>query len=154
MSFDIGSKKGTELKRIAARQIHSIAVAPNGAQVAFVTFDPEERAVSVQVMPAAGGESRELLRDSEWWDSGNLAWTPDGRYLLFAKPENAKAKTPPLLWRVPVAGGAPEKLGISMGFAASPVVHPDGKRVAFEVNEPGPTELWALENFLPKSAGK
>jgi Tol biopolymer transport system component len=154
LSFDIASKKETELKRLSAGYIHALAVSPNGAKVAFVTVDGTERAGSVQVMPAAGGESRELLRDPDWDGSGNLAWTPDGRYLLFAKPENAKTKTPSLLWRVPVTGGAPEKLGISMGSVASPVIHPDGKRVAFEVHEPGPSELWALENFLPKAAGK
>jgi len=84
------------------------------------------------VMPAAGGESREVFHIDAWLDDysrfAGLAWSPDQRYLLFVKPEKAKRnprKT--LLWRVPVAGGAAENVGISMDILRFPRIHPDGR---------------------------
>jgi Tol biopolymer transport system component len=151
--FDIESKKETELKRAPAggARFWLQAVSPDGKQLAFLLADPASKSFSLQVMPAAGGESRELLHDKDWDLESNLAWTPDERYLLIAKPE--KSKGPALLWRLSVTGGAPEKIGVSVAGARFPAVSPDGKRLAFEVDQAGPTEVWTLENFLPKAAG-
>ena len=94
-----------------------------------------ERSSSVGVIPTAGGEPREVFRGQPWLGNsryGTLAWTADQRYLLFTRPEGAQNN--PLvggpLWRVPVTGGAPEKMGISVpGQLRSPRVHPDGRRL-------------------------
>jgi hypothetical protein len=43
-------------------------------------------------------------------------------------------------------------MGISMpGQLMYPEVHPDGRRITFGVFETGASEVWALENFLPKA---
>ena len=98
----------------------------------------------LKVMPAAGGEARELLRlrvpETFRW-CGAVAWTPDGRYILFAKHK------PDELWRVPAEGGKPQKL-LAMEGLCHISVHPDGQRVAFTGGRPT-SEIWVMENFLP-----
>ncbi len=75
---------------------------------------------------------------------------PDGRHLLFSKGPRGNME----LWRIPVDGGEPEKLGLAMArlglFGLS--VHPDGQRIAFSAGAAGPptSEVWVMENFLPK----
>ncbi len=78
---------------------------------------------------------------------------PDGRHLLFSKGRRQNME----LWRIPVDGGEPEKLGLAMvGLGLSGLsVHPDGKRIAFSAGGgAGPTvELWVIENFLHQVVG-
>lgn len=92
-----------------------------------------------------------VLRLPTNWDGfarGILAWTRDQRYLLFATEGNNLED----LWRVSVTGGEPEHTGVSVkGFFRSLAMHPDSHRLTFGAIEDGPHELWALENFLPKT---
>src|SRR5207248_351962 len=104
------------------------------------------------------GEPREIMRvdKPETLDGYRLIWTPDGRSVLLVKSKNGTER--PELWMVGVAGEKPRKLDIDlsnwathMGFA----LRPDEKTLAF-VTEPGKSgpEIWALENIVPKLAGK
>jgi hypothetical protein len=78
-----------------------------------------------------------------------LAWTPDQKFLIFGQGDKA-ARSLSVLWKVPVTGGQPQQMGISIpGRIKSPQIHPDGKRIFFSGIERSPDELWALENFLP-----
>ena len=78
---------------------------------------------------------------------------PDGRHLLFSKGPLGNME----LWRIPVDGGEPEKLGLAMGGLGLTGlrVHPDGQRIAFSASGgAGPTnELWVMENFLHQVVG-
>jgi hypothetical protein len=51
---------------------------------------------------------------------------------------------------VPIAGGQAENIGVSMNGIRALRMHPDGRRIAFDSVVEAPSELWALENFLPK----
>ena len=104
-------------------------------------------------MPAAGGESRELYRCKQGDHLLTLRWTPDGKYILFVirppgnslrQPEQNKCS----LWRIPIEGGEPEKLGLEMNFIANLSVHPDGQHIAFYTNSAKLAEVWVMENFL------
>ena len=143
-AFDIESRRVTELRSASAKGFLTVfAVSPDGAQVAYVVADE-----ALQVMPATGGESRELSRQPVGGSTINaLAWTPDQHYVLVGMGDRGGGA----LWRFPVTGGQPEKL-ISMGTIKSPHVHPDGRRLAFGSTESSTAEIWALENFLPAAA--
>ena len=108
------------------------------------------------VTPVTGGEGRQLLElvgpeaiadEREWVDVG-LGWTPDSRNVLFVKgnAKNPKARS---LWRVPVVGGEPEDLGLEMEELREPVISPDGRHIAFTAGGIK-SEVWVMENFLPK----
>ena len=96
-------------------------------------------------MPASGGMARELFREETPGHEryNTLAWTPDQRFLLFARKDSQP-------WRLSAAGGEPQQM-LTMSINAkikSPAVHPDGKSIVFGTLE-GNNEIWAFENFLP-----
>jgi len=145
MRFDIETRRESELKSVpwSTSDITSIAVSPDGLQLAMVLIGG-----IVEVMPTAGGQSREVFRPAAPdGDTGplrqSLAWTPDQRFLLWVRGNRS-------LWRVPAAGGEAEKVGIPMENLKNLAVHPDGRQFVFDAatEEPG-HEIWALENFLP-----
>ena len=91
-----------------------------------------------------------LYRFEQWVGSAVwLAWTPDGRSIIFAKNDGSGSS----LWRISADGGDPQNLGITTTNPVSGIcVHPDGKRLAFSTSvafDNWETELWVMENFLP-----
>ncbi|MBI2186910.1 MAG: PD40 domain-containing protein [Acidobacteria bacterium] len=156
MRFDIDSHREIELKR--NEWFISLAVSPDGMQLAYLkslraslgNAPPGTSPSVVELMPAAGGQSREVFRAEPWLGGGRynaLAWSPDQRFLLVVRdggPEQGG------LWKVPAAGGEAEKVGISISARIkSPAVHPDGKRMIFAAIDADDNEVWVLENFLP-----
>jgi Tol biopolymer transport system component len=151
MRFDIETGRESELKSVSSSgsdisDIVSLAVSPDGLQLAMVLLGG-----IVEVMPAAGGQSREVFRpaaNSEQFTGAlrhALAWTPDQRSLLWVQGDDRS------LWKVPVAGGQAEKVGIPMQSLKNLAVHPDGRQLVFDAATEEPTrEIWALENFLSR----
>ncbi len=136
----------------------NVALSPDGRQLAFTTRHPATQSVVLMVMPAAGGEPRELLstQPPETIPLGRgIAWMPDGRHLLFLKVREVSGvgRTTTELWRVPAEGGQPRKLELAMQGLRALRFHPDGKRVVFTAGK-GEAEIWVLENFLPKPETK
>jgi Tol biopolymer transport system component len=113
--------------------------------MALHTYDGTPSGCHLEVMPAAGGDSREIVRTGDC-NPSRLSWSPNN-HLLFVTGGNG---TPNVLWRVPLAGGQAEQMGISMpGQLDNPRVHPDGRRITFAVFETGASEVWTLAHFLP-----
>lgn len=120
-------------------QLRYLALSPDGRWLAFVSRGgAQEAGTPLLVMPAAGGELRELFKASR---PEALEWTADGTHLLFASGSE--------LWRIPAEGGQPERLGLkTLSANATLSVHPDGRRIAFTGGEQM-HEIWVMENFLP-----
>ncbi len=158
-----GSEK--EVIRRSRRAIPmDVALSPDGRYWAALDGDwfagsPAEPGVtrkwSVLLIPASGGEPKELMR-GESHGAGVLMWAPDSRscYVYSIKSKSTGARE---VWRVGIDGTEPQRLGLDVGFLGNPATsdqrlhpHPDGKRVAFAAAEPAkPDEVWVLENFLP-----
>jgi Tol biopolymer transport system component len=147
--YDIEGGRETVLRD--GEWIMTVAVSPDGQSVAYAR-SPRDSATghSIMVMPSSGGEAREAYRLA-YWGPGRynaLAWTPDGRSLIFTKDDRR-------WWRVPVAGGEPQPFGpVSPGAATrvkAPAFSPDGRTLAFGTGE-GKSELWSLQNVLPAAA--
>jgi Tol biopolymer transport system component len=118
----------------------------------FYDLSPDGREVVFQVKGAVktvslnGGEPRELFRGlAQKYD---LWWTRDGRYIIVQARDTASRE----IWRVPAQGGTPLKLDLSVPKMGSFALHPDNRRFAFSVKEESKSELWVLENFLPRAA--
>lgn len=154
--FALDTRKETELNK--GQWTLSVSVSPDSRQVAYLRAEPTGPVTHLMVMPAEGGEAREVFQDPKW--DGNarfngLSWTPDQKFLIFVRDGGTPQNPQQTLWRVPVSGGQPEELGISVkGRIDSPQVLPDKKRILYSAIETNPSEVWALENYLPKAAGK
>jgi Tol biopolymer transport system component len=145
--FEIDSHRETVLKSGAG---NSLALSPDGTQLVLHTYDGTPGGCHLEVMPASGGEVREVVRTGNC-NPSRLSWSPNND-LLFVRGGNS---TPNVLWRVPAAGGEPEQIGISMpGQIDHPQVHPDGHRITFAVFDTGASEEWTLEGFLPPRSTK
>jgi Tol biopolymer transport system component len=154
--FDIAGSREIELKR--DEWFITLSISPDGRELAYLKSirndalrDARESPSVVEVMPAAGGPSREVFRAPHWLSGARyntLAWMPDRQSLIFEQDDAA-------LWMVPVTGGSTaEKVGISRGTRGrikSPSVHPDGTRIVFGSVELDDNEVWTLEKFLPAS---
>jgi tricorn protease len=85
----------------------------------------------VYVIPAAGGEPKRLT----WHSSADVVqgWTPDGRNIVFASSRAAAAPSATSrFWQVPLNGGFEEVM--SMPRAYQGAIAPDGKRIAYRMN--------------------
>src|SRR5262249_25544132 len=122
----------------------SLALSPDGSQVAFFSGN------ALMALRFSGGKARTILQlnQPEYFVGINaLAWTPDGRRLLFFK-ESTSEQFVSTLWRVSADGGEPENTGLAMKGMQELSVHPDGRRIGFTArsgsSEP---ETWVLERF-------
>ena len=120
-----------------------LGISPDGRQLVFA-----KDYKTLMVIAVEGGESRILHEEGFFAFRCPPTWTADGRYVLFGK------RNPNELWRVPAEGGELQKV-LAMNRLEDVSVHPDGRRIAFTGGYRIKMEVWALENFLPKStAGK
>jgi Tol biopolymer transport system component len=123
------------------------ALSPNGWQLAFMEIaDTKSRSMVLKIIPAAGGEARDLLRGVQLPFPAQIAWTPDGSSLLFAmQPSRNNSKSE--LWLISVHGGEPRKLELAAVGIRDVCIHPDGRHIAFTETK-NRDEVWVLENFL------
>jgi Tol biopolymer transport system component len=139
-NLDTGEK--SEVVKLAGAHF---SLSPDGREVVF-QVDGVLKAMSLN-----GGEPRELFREpGERYYS--LDWTRDGRYIIARAFGVGNSE----IWRIPAQGGTPLKLDLSVPKIISFKTHPDNRRFAYGVHEESKSELWVLENFLPKEklAGK
>ncbi|HEU0195615.1 MAG TPA: PDZ domain-containing protein [Nevskiaceae bacterium] len=100
---------------------------PDGSEVAFTgTFDHN---TDVYVVPAAGGQPKRLT----FHPGPDIAvgWTPDGKNILF-RSRRYSFSDPDQLYTVPVTGGFPQALPLSMAESGS--YSPDGSHIAYVPN--------------------
>jgi serine/threonine protein kinase len=137
--LDLATGQETELYPEAGG-VRGMDISPDGRWLAFY-----QGGSSLVVMPSEGGELREVVHLNE--DEVNvtqrsfLRWTPDGDHLLFSKGESR-------IWKVHVASGLQQPIGPAIEGLLNAAMHPDGRQVAFTVQQKG-SALWVMENFLP-----
>lgn len=148
MRVDLGSKERKEIYR-STQQIIRMDISPDGRSLAFL--EPADS--TLKIMPIEGGRPRVAYKFDVGW-STSVAWSRDGRSLVFTKvPEDEGKSGNVELWRVPAEGGEPVKLPLAAKGMENVRIHPDGKRISFNTSE-RKSETWVMENFLPKSGGK
>jgi serine/threonine-protein kinase len=145
-----------ELFRTTVPGVREIRLSPDRRMVAFRARETERSDSTVRVAPLAGGSASTLMvvPHPDILDS-RIEWTADGRALLIQKGPTPNVAQE--LWLAPVTG-SPRRLNIDTrtwdgdGFVQ---LHPDGRRLSYVSFSGTPGgEIWALENFLPRRAGR
>jgi len=98
---------------------------PDGSVLAFSGhYDGN---LDIYVMPVTGGLPRRITHHGA--PDRVVGWYPDGKHILFATTMTSYKDRFNQLYKVPAAGGLPEKLPIPYGeFGA---ISPDGKSIAY-----------------------
>jgi hypothetical protein len=121
----------------------SWSLSPTGSRLAVIGYYADHtRASSVQVYDTQSGAVREIYRGQPWLDATKffgVQWSPDERFLYFVKPLH-QAGGDQYIWRVPVAGGQPQSVGISMPSIRMPTVDSTGRQLLFQGTTEGGTE--------------
>jgi Tol biopolymer transport system component len=150
---DLSSGDERELIRRPLLGPAPMDLSPDGRFIATGAADPLTKSSAAILVPVAGGEPRELMRAELPQMFGVAAWAPDSRSVLVARfsPASGQGEA----WLVSLDGES-RKLDLGLDPQTSQQlrgqlrVHPDGRRVAFEISGPRkPVEIWVLENFLP-----
>jgi len=101
----------------------------------------DEQYMHLFVMPADGGEARDLMPGERWetplkpfGGAEQIAWSPDGKEIAYVskKVEDFAESTNSAIYVVDVASGATRNITEGMpGFDRDPLYSPDGRWIAF-----------------------
>jgi len=117
----------------------SLIASPTGARVAWLLNEEGKRNVWVASAPAWEGHKITHFSEDDGQEIADLAWAPDGSYLLFTRggdfemgrdnpdPALNPEKPEQAIWRIAMDGSAEKKL--TEGHA--PAISPKGELVAF-----------------------
>ncbi|MCC7174276.1 MAG: PD40 domain-containing protein [Bryobacterales bacterium] len=109
----------------------------DGKLLAFSASSPASKGSQVYVANADGTNVRLLTPAAPSYFHG---WSPDGRWLVFVGQREGKFS----LFRVPVEGGAEQRLTSAGAYDDGPEYSPDGKWIYFNSNRSGAWEIWRI----------
>jgi Tol biopolymer transport system component len=146
---DLATGRERELHSVSGPSVYQsgVKISPDSQWLAVAFRNFEGQSQSLTVVPASGGQAREVLRSAQLSWPISIAWAPDGQGLLFVKQPDAKNPMTEL-WLVPLQGGEPRKLDLTEEGMRDLHVHPDGRHIAFTAGGDR-SEVLILENFLP-----
>jgi Tol biopolymer transport system component len=103
---------------------------PDGEWVAFV----DEVNYAIYIVPAGGGEIRQVSSESDRLGSGAITFSPDGELIAFLSGGSIKT--------IPVEGGEPTILvgKVKSGYHSQLAYSPDGSKIAHNVGAEG--KIW------------
>jgi Tol biopolymer transport system component len=131
-------------------------MSPDGKWLALTC--PSNEDAKLKIVSVEDGEAREIYRFKEGIELGRVpstTWTADGKYILFNMTDPEIDDENFELYRISVAGGEPEKLGLKMkNVFLNLDAHPNGKSITFSSSNRIINEIWVMENFLPETGAK
>lgn len=92
----------------------------------FATRIPDERRSRLLTIPVDGGKDKELCASRESARLMTALWSPDGNHVYYVERDDDGTS----LWRVPAAGGSPEKTWQSKERAEIFGIHPKGNQIS------------------------
>ncbi|MBM3754044.1 MAG: hypothetical protein FJW38_08710 [Acidobacteria bacterium] len=128
-------------------EVGSIALSLDGKRIAIASGEwKDDRPGTLRVVDLAAGTVRKL--DEGWYQiaGSNIAWSPDGRYLLVRSQRGTKNRESLAL--IPVDGGSVKEVA-GTGLSSSTRINalaflPDGKGISWTSSRPE-SHYWAIE---------
>ncbi|MFN2598556.1 MAG: S41 family peptidase, partial [Pyrinomonadaceae bacterium] len=99
---------------------------PDSTQLAFVSSDDTLRVVTV-----ASKETKQITA-SRYGNVGTPAWSPDGKWLAYSKPDVTRTSD---IYLTPATGGEEHKVTFESFSESNPRFSPDGKKLYFTRND-------------------
>ena len=121
----------------SAEPIISPAWAPNGSQLAYVSF--EARKPVIYAHDVASGKRR-LLANFKGSNSAP-SWSPDGRQILATLTLGGGSQ----IYAIGANGGEPQRLTQSASIDTEPVYTPDGKTIYFVSDRGGSPQIYRMD---------
>ncbi|MBK1613282.1 Tol-Pal system beta propeller repeat protein TolB [Rubrivivax gelatinosus] len=128
--------EGGQIALASPEPIISPAWAPDGRELAYVSFETQKAVVWVQDLITG---SRRKLADFRGSNSAP-AWSPDGRELAVTLSRDGGSQ----LYTISRAGGAPRRLTSSLSIDTEPVYAPDGRSIFFVSDRGGGPQVYRL----------
>jgi len=132
------------LRRMAFPELvamHDPALAPDGGSVVFAAQGYDGRQDLYRASWPGGRVVLERLTRDDY-DDVEPALSPDGRWVVWASDRGDRGGRYGL-WRLPLAGGAPEAVSHPpVGDDRQPAWSPDGRWIAYRSTRAGTSDLW------------
>ncbi|MGZ6371613.1 MAG: TolB family protein, partial [Bdellovibrionota bacterium] len=142
------------------RQILNLPAAPGATSLSVVSLSPDGRTLAIRRHDSRVGVAgkthfarvgvegtgyRELYTMDRLVAGDQLAWTPDGRGIVFDQRHEDGFQ----IMRIPAEGGAPEFTGLEVKDFTMQNLHfsPNGSRITFSSVQRG-SQVWVLDNVL------
>ena len=128
---------------------HPPVISHDGRSVAFAEQMPDGSVLRVISIDA--GPTHELttvpapVGIQSYW---GVAWSADDRFIYFARRPDKQS--PYELFRISVAGGRAESVGLKAEDLRDLNISPDGSRIAFSLGAVNRPEIWAIRGLLSK----
>ncbi len=126
------------------------APSPDGKWIAFTSDRCGHGAAQIYIMPAEGGEARQLTDEPDSIRAGTPSWSPDGKSILFISTRGRRYN----VYSVPFEGGKPRQMTFSPGNNRFATYSADGKKIAFYSNRMRPTDLYGFNIYVMDSSGE